>query len=60
MTRLTPIDLYDDGVRVTRKGTTQAGSYPIIVQHNPDLIAFVIQEKRRRQLIQEANWRQWG
>lgn len=60
MSNVTPIDLYDDGVRLVRKGTTEAGSYPIIQQHNPDHIAYVIQEKRRRQLIQETNWRQWS
>ena len=60
MSNVTPIDLYDDGVRLVRKGTTEVGGFPYIQQHNPDHLAYIFQEKKRRKLIQETNWIQWG
>lgn len=40
-----------DGLITLKAGHTNQGSYPYLVQHNPDLISRVILEKRRRQLI---------
>lgn len=60
MSNLTPIILHRDGLALMQKGHTQAGDFPFLVQHNPDLISEVIRERRRRDLIQEANWIQWS
>lgn len=60
MANLVPIVLHRDSMALVRKGHTQAGDFPFMVQHNPDHISEVIRERRRRDLIQEANWIQWS
>lgn len=58
--QLTSIELHDDGMRLVKKSETTVGHYPMVQLHNPEHIADVIQEKRKRALIQETNVRLWS
>ena len=57
--KLQPILLNDyDGLRLINKG--HIGPYPVVSQHNPELIAEAINLRRKRNIIRETNYRQWG
>jgi len=53
-----PIELHDDGLRVTRVG--QLRGYPLVCLHNPGLIAQVAAVKAQRRAIREANQRMFA
>lgn len=55
---LIPIELADDGLRVTRTG--QVNGYPLVCLHNPSLIAEVVAEKALRRSIKDANVRMFS
>lgn len=52
---LQPIELPDDGLRVTRVG--QVRGYPMVCLHNPALIAEIAGIKAMRRVIRDANER---
>lgn len=53
-----PIELADDGLRVTRTG--QLRGFPLVCLHNPALIAQVAAVKAHRRAIREANERMFA
>lgn len=55
---LTPIELPDDGLRVTRTG--QVNGFPPVCLHNPALIAEVVAVKAHRRAIRDANVRMFS
>ncbi|UPT53079.1 hypothetical protein [Synechococcus phage Yong-M3-232] len=55
---LEPIELNDDGLRVTRSG--QLRGYPLVCLHNPSLIAQIAAVKAQRKVIREANERMFA
>lgn len=56
--QLQPILIPDqDGLRIVE--TTQ-GKYPMVRQHNPTLIAEVVAEKVKRNLIRSTNEKLYG
>lgn len=56
--KLIPIELRDDGLRVTRTG--QVNGYPLVCLHNPSLIAEVVAVKALRRSIRDANVRMFS
>jgi len=56
---IAPIDLPDDGLRVTYAGQTSDGSR-VICLHNPFLIAEVVAVKALRRSIRETNIRKYS
>lgn len=50
-----PIELNDDGLRVTRIG--QVRGFPMVCLHNPGLIAQIAAVKAQRRVIRDANER---
>jgi len=53
--RFDPIELPDDGLRVTRVGHVRG--YPMICLHNPTLLAEIAAIKAQRRVIRDANER---
>jgi hypothetical protein len=53
--RLEPIELPDDGLRVTRTG--QLRGYALVCLHNPALIAQIAAVRAHRKSIRDANER---
>jgi hypothetical protein len=50
-----PVELADDGLRVTRAGSLRG--YPMVCLHNPGLIAEVIAVRALRRTISQQNER---
>jgi hypothetical protein len=53
--RFDPIELPDDGLRVTRVG--QVRGYPMVCLHNPSLLAEIAAERAFRRTVKSANER---
>ena len=54
----TPIELYDDGMRVVTSGQVRGAAYE--VQANPELISHVVALKKVRSIIREHNVRRFS